>query len=178
MRFLTLFLIIVAAPVWSEGRAKIQADLNQNATPEIFELLVDESNMVSLRISEARAKTIEVSDFTWQGGLYGQEAELELTETGSVQVISQNEGCCRNRWRLALTLAYRDGGVRVAGITYSWRDTLDLEAYGVCDVNLLTGRGVIEQGDMPPQWFRVPRHAPLVNDWSTDSPLPEGCEVN
>lgn len=177
MRFLFLILFFVAAPALAEVTAKVQADLDGNGVVETFELLVDEENTVTLRITEEGAEIIEVPDFTWQGGLYGQEAELDLAENGSVQVISQNEGCCRHRWRQVLTLAYRGGGVRVAGITYVWRDSLDVEAYGMCDVNLLTGRAVAENGEKPAKRFRVLPFAPLVRDWSLYADLPEKCEI-
>ncbi|MFY0595184.1 MAG: hypothetical protein JXQ85_02020 [Cognatishimia sp.] len=177
MRMLSLFLIFLSPPAWAEMQTKLSADLNGNEVPEFYELLVNEENIVTLLISEDDAEPIEAADIAWKGGLYGQEPELELAPNGSVRVISQNEGCCRHRWRQTLTLAYRQGAIRVAGMTYQWRDTLDLDLYGTCDVNLLTGKGVAENGGRSPKWFAVPAVAPRVTDWTLDASLPEACEI-
>lgn len=178
MRILSLFLIFLAGPALAEMQMKLSSDLNGNGVSEVYELLVDDENIVTLQITEEGAATIEAVDIVWKGGLYGQEPGLELASNGSVRVISQNEGCCRHRWRQTLTLAYRKEAFRVAGMTYQWRDTLDLEAYGTCDVNLLTGKGVTELGEQAPKWFRVPAVAPKVTEWSLDTSLPDACEIS
>lgn len=177
MRMLSLCLLFLAAPALAEMQMSLVTDLNGNGTPERYELLVDEENIVTLQIIENGAATIEAVDIAWRGGLYGQEPELELAPNGSVRIISQNEGCCRHRWRQTLTLAYRQDAIRVAGLTYQWRDSLDIEAYGMCDVNLLTGRAVVENGEKPAKRFRVLPFAPLVSDWSLYADLPEKCEI-
>lgn len=178
MRMLSLFLIFLSPPALAEMQTKLGADLNGNGVEELYELVVDEDNIVTLRISENGAETIEARDFTWKGGLYGQEPGLELAPNGSVRVYSQNEGCCRHRWRQTLTLAYRQDAIRVAGMTYQWRDTLDLDLYGTCDVNLLTGKGVVENFGQPAKWFRVPAEAVEVTEWSMDASLPEACDIS
>lgn len=178
MRILPPVLLFLASAASAEMQTKVVTDLNGNGTPEVYELLVDAENIVTLKITEDGAETIEAVDIAWKGGLYGQEPELELAPNSSVRVISQNEGCCRHRWRQTLTLAFRQDAIRVAGLTYQWRDTLDLEAYGTCDVNLLTGKGVTELGERAPKWFRVPAVAPLVTEWSLESAMPEACEIS
>ena len=47
----------------------------------------------------------------------------------------------RNRFARTLTVSFRKGAYVVTGFTYSYRDTLDPEAGGSCDYNLITGRG-------------------------------------
>ena len=178
MRILPPALLFIASAASEEMQTKVVTDLNGNGTLEVYELLVDAESIVTLKITEDGAETIEAEDIAWKGGLYGQEPELELASNGSVRVISQNEGCCRHRWRQTLTLAYRQDAIRVAGLTYQWRDTLDLEAHGTCDVNLLTGKGVTELGERAPKWFRVPAVAPLVTEWSLESAMPEACEIS
>lgn len=178
MRILPPALLFIASAASAEMQTKVVTDLNGNGTLEVYELLVDAESIVTLKITENGAETIEAEDIAWKGGLYGQEPVLELASNGSVRVVSQNEGCCRHRWRQTLTLAYRQDAIRVAGLTYQWRDTLDLEAYGTCDVNLLTGKGVTELGEREPKWFRVPAVAPLVTEWSLESAMPEACDIS
>ncbi|SHH47412.1 hypothetical protein [Cognatishimia maritima] len=175
MRIFLLFLFFLATPALAE--TQVRADLDGDGALERYELTHDYKNTVTLRIWEKDKLVAEAPDLVWKGGLAGQDPELALASNGSVQVISQNEGCCRNRWRHVLTLAYRQGAIRVAGVTYTWRDTLDLEAFGTCDVNLLTGKGFARRGNGPEKWFRVEGGAPQVTEWAIDTPLPKGCEV-
>jgi len=177
MRILSLFLIFLSLPAWAEMQTKLSADLNGNGMIEIYELLADDENTVTLRISEEGSDIIQASDVAWKGVLYGQEPALELAPNGSVRVISQNEGCCRHRWRQTLTLAFRQDAIRVAGITYSWRDSLDPEIQVTCGVNLLNGKGFTLVGTSSPKWFRVPALAPKVTEWSLDTGLPEACDI-
>ena len=178
MRKLFFLPFFIATPVIAEMPMKVMADLNGNGVPEQFELLVDGENIVTLQITEEGSEPIKAVDIAWKGGLFGQEPGLEVAPNGSVQFISQNEGCCRHRWRQTLTLAYRQDSVRVAGMTYQWRDTLDVEVYGVCDVNYLTGKGVTELGEQDPKWFRVQAVAPKVSEWTLDTEIPDACDVS
>lgn len=112
-------------------------------------------------ISESAARddldlTIEASTagrFDYPGLIWGrfewggQEPDLTLTGSGSLVLHTMNESMGRSRWSQRVTIAYRDGAFRRAGVTYEWRDTLNLAVGGNCDVNLLTGRGV--RNDVP-----------------------------
>ena len=83
-----------------------------------------------------------IPDIVWGSSvMFGQEPWVATTQNGSVIVGSQNSAIGRNRWEQKLTIAYRDSQLIVAGYTYSFYDTLDTEAYGGCDLNLLTGKG-------------------------------------
>ncbi len=83
-----------------------------------------------------------IPDIVWGSSvMFGQEPWVTTTQNGSVIVGSQNSAIGRNRWEQKLTIAYRDSQLIVAGYTYSFYDTLDTEAYGGCDLNLLTGKG-------------------------------------
>jgi len=105
----------------------------------------------------------------WRGHMFGQEPELELAPNKSLRVISENEAVGRDRWRQTLTIAYRDGRFVVAGYTFSYRDTLDPEAGGECDVNLLAGRGVLND-----KKFRTTMTAMPVENWTMDT-RPSEC---
>lgn len=92
-----------------------------------------------------------------------------------MRVISQNYGIGRNRWEQTLTLAYREGAFVLAGFTYNWYDSLDLENSGTCDVNLLTGKGVLETGNetVTETSFRTKSFNGPIEHW--DKEWPKEC---
>ena len=108
---------------------------------------------------------IQVKNFVWGNasldGFYGQDPTIAATESGSIRVRSENSGIGRGRWEQTLTIAYRDGEFLVAGMTYSHYDTLDPDANGSCDYNVLTGAFVKDgkSGKTTPQ--RI-----AVSDWT------------
>ena len=105
----------------------------------------------------------------------GQRPELALAENGSVQVISMNDSIGRDRWELTLTIAYRQDAYRVAGFTFRWRDTIENDNNGVCDLNLLTGRGLLSRNGGPETPIRTTQ-APLpVTAWKDDMGPPPAC---
>jgi hypothetical protein len=73
--------------------------------------------------------------------MVGQEPDIKALPNGSIQVITRNDTIGRDRWSQTLTLAYRNSDFAVAGFTYSWYDTLNLDSIGNCDLNVLTGKG-------------------------------------
>jgi hypothetical protein len=100
--------------------------------------------------------------------MYGQEPWLEASEHGSLKLYSENSAIGRERWEQILTIAYRRGAFMVAGYTYTYYDTLDPDAAGQCDVNLLTGKGV-HNGTS----FKTTLPAMGVSDWTMDTRPPE-----
>lgn len=120
---------------------------------------------------EGWKQVAHAKDMVWRGGMYGQEPWMEATEHGSLKIYSENSAIGRNRWEQILTIAYRNGVFRVAGYTYSYYDTLDPDANGQCDVNLLTGKGVLNGKS-----FKTSLEALPVKDWTMDTRPPE-CEV-
>lgn len=113
--------------------------------------------------------TIEASTagrFDYDGVLYWPpqavlSQSLTLAGNGSF-VLHSGWPAAREKWDQALTIAYRDGDFRRAGLTYTWRDALDLANSGECDVNFLTGRGV--------------RNGVEFTTSEAALPLPEGLE--
>lgn len=149
------------------------SDLDGDGRAERFALVAMEDGAADLAI-EAGSARITVRDMVWAGGI-GQRPELALAPNGSVRLSSMNEAIGRNRWRQTLTIAYRDGAYRVAGYTYDWYDTLNLEDRGSCDLNLLTGRGFLTVGEGPARDIRSDFGARPVTEWSFDAPGPEAC---
>lgn len=83
-----------------------------------------------------------IQDIVWgSSAMFGQEPSVTTAQNGSVILTSQNSAIGRNRWEQKLTIAYRNDKLVVAGFTYSYYDTLDPNAYGECDLNLLSGKG-------------------------------------
>lgn len=113
-------------------------------------------------------------DIAWFGAMWGTMPTLEVSDAGSLLVMSGNEAIGRNRWTRTLTIAYRDNAFVVAGYTYTWFDTLDMENNGTCDVNYLTGRGELVKADKPAKSFGFAKGALPVGDW-TDGSVPADC---
>ena len=77
-------------------------------------------------------------DIAFNGALWGMSPWLEQAENGSLLVMSEQTGIGRQAWSQVLTLAWRDGGFVVAGLTWQSYDRLT-GSTADCDVNLLTG---------------------------------------
>jgi hypothetical protein len=173
MRAFLLF-ILLAGPAWAQGRepaTEVQADLDRDGKREAYRIRDGREGMVDLVVAEGGRERV-APGVAWTGGMAGQQPELSVSPAGSVVLTSKNEGIGRDRWRLALTIAHRDGELRVAGITYDWTDTLDVQAgWGRCDLNLLSGRGEVETVAGRRE-VEVPFAAPLLWDWRDEAPAP------
>ena len=172
MRAIFLALAVLGGPVLAqEARQMVEADLDKDGEAETYSILDNGTGSVDLSVETVSGPLI-FPGVAWTGEMAGQEPGLSLSPSGSVLLTSQNDAVGRDRWTLTLTIAQREGALRIAGITYARRDTLDPETgWGICDLNLLSGRGVIE-GPTGKQEVAVPGPAPLLSDWQ-ESDLPE-----
>lgn len=104
-------------------------------------------------------------DMLWGSGgsrrFYGQEPSLRALGNGSLAVTEQNWGVGRERWTSTMTVAWRDERFVVAGYTFNSFDTLQEEEPLICDLNLLTGRGTINGGEVSFSLRAVP-----LSEWS------------
>jgi hypothetical protein len=170
MRGLVLLLALAGpasaqeAPNW-----QVAADLDGNGSPETYTLMENGTGTVDLVI-DSREGRRSAEGVAWTGGMAGQEPDLSLGPSGAVRLTSRNDAVGRDRWTLVLTLAHREGDLRVAGVTYEWRDTLDPRSGG-CDLNLLTGRGVVT-GPGGEAEVTLPYPAPAIWEW-TDAEVPQ-----
>ncbi|MEM7302516.1 MAG: hypothetical protein AAF468_15665 [Pseudomonadota bacterium] len=73
----------------------------------------------------------------------GQVPKVVALKNGSIAVTSENAAIGRNRWQQQLTIAFRDNRFVVAGFTHSYYDTLNNDDIGNCDLNMLSGRGKV-----------------------------------
>ncbi|MBK4214810.1 hypothetical protein JJJ17_02600 [Paracoccus caeni] len=77
-------------------------------------------------------------NMVWAGMMAGQVPWLEVSERGSLLVKSEQIAAGRAAWEQTLTLAWRDGELRVAGFTINQWDRVNAGS-SVCDWNLLSG---------------------------------------
>lgn len=116
------------------------------------------------------------TDVAWAGGMDGQRASLAVSDEGSLLIQSGNDAVGRDRWWMTVTVVHRGGTLKVGGITYEWSDTLDPDAGGRCDLNLLTGRGVVETAKGGRQEIGDLGPAPLLSEWhEASAALPPAC---
>lgn len=87
---------------------------------------------------------LSFDDAAWGGTgmVVGNRPSVNFTGAGSLLLKSGNGAIGRDRWFQTVTLAWRDEALLVAGFTYSFYDTLDPDANGGCDINILTGSGI------------------------------------
>ena len=168
--------LLAGAAVAEWGATEVSSDLNGDGYSETFTLIDTGEGTVNLQITGTGGPWIIANNIAWKGGP-GQEPMLELAPNGSVRLISMNEAIGRNRWFQTLTIAYRNGAYRVAGFTYSWYDTLNLEDTGECDLNLLNGRGFLTVNEVK-RSVRTTQSALPVTDWTDVTPIPDVCGLN
>lgn len=166
--------------------AAATGDWNKDGAPDLAMLIApaegSDSDMVSISILlqsndhallkpavEARDK---ISGNYRHDGLYGNDPDIKALGNGSIAVTSQNSAIGRNRWEQTLTIAYRNGDFVVAGYTYSYYDTLEPDAAGKCDYNVLTGKATVND--------KIVKAAPRtikIQDWDEEKdrgPCPTG----
>lgn len=177
-RFAALVALVLGTPVAAQDVIdSTVSDLNGDGLRERFTLLrYAGAGTVDLIIEDTGTGRITARDVAGIGGT-GQEPELDLAPNGSVRLTSMNESIGRDRWRQTLTLAWRDGAYRVAGYTYRWYDTLDLDRSGKCDLNLLTGKGFVKKGQGATQTVAHGETAVPVTDWTENAPIPPICQT-
>jgi hypothetical protein len=171
--------LFLAGAASADSAGPVQSDLDGDGVAERFTLLETDGftgdGAADLVIETPRG-TLRIPDIAWAGGP-GQQPGLSLAPNGSLRLTSMNEAIGRDRWRLTLTIAYRQGAYRIAGYTYAWYDTLDLEDRGTCDLNLLTGRGLLTIADDPARPVRTTLPALPVTEWRDDTPAPDACRA-
>lgn len=103
-------------------------------------------------------------EFVTSGQMFGQQAELRLNKSGSLQVYSQNTAIGRNAWEMTVTLTYQKSGFVVSGLTFKDYDRIDPKATHNCDVNFLTGKGHTNRKQLKVAVGGIP-----VNRWNEDT---------
>lgn len=120
----------------------------------------------------------------WMGQMAGQIPQLEVTSNHGLKVRAEQIGIGRNAWEETLTLAEREGEIRIAGYTLKQWDRLTA-ASATCDWNLLTGRWVQDISPSADSELSAihkeggqPAHY-LLSDWRMDDQgWPDFCAVD
>jgi len=157
--------------------ATVASDLNGDGRVERFALIDSGAGTVDLQIENTGGGVIYAESIAWLGGI-GQQPELSLATNGSVRLTSMNEAIGRDRWHQTLTIAYRRGTYRIAGYTYSWYDTLNPEANGTCDLNLLNHRGTLSRNGNAARAIRTDWNPLPVTEWNDNITPPAVCRVH
>lgn len=127
----------------------VNADWNEDGRFDKALLVInpDDSSQADLYLYLSTEKGLVLDTYApavaWLGKMFGTQPDLDINARGSLLIHSQNDAIGRNRWSETITVAYRAGEFVIAGYSYTIRDTLALEANFSCDVNLLTGQGVL-----------------------------------
>ena len=162
------------------GNEKIIADITGDGLSDVVQVIDTEQGWQHVIIDSEQAGTIFMPRFASANSMAAQ-TNLEVSSGGGLQIEYAHIGIGRHKWILTVKLAYRDSALRIAGVTYVYYDTLDLDAGGTCDVNLLTGKGVYDPIKGSQKTFTVPEKRPLAHLWSVEQKIwqekffPEYC---
>jgi hypothetical protein len=133
----------------------------------------DEDAAVDFFIRETENYTLAyaatLAEPIWSGLMSGTIPSLGVNDAGSLLIKSENIAIGRSRWEQILTIAYRQNALRVVGFTYKWYDTLNLEDNGQCDINLLSGKAVLEINGASDTWSDLEFDDTLVENWLAES---------
>ncbi|TDL79739.1 hypothetical protein E2L08_09045 [Palleronia sediminis] len=187
---LALAAVPLAADEFGEGEARhltrivdiTRVDILPDTPGDEIALLArgrDDSDMADLIVLDGfdRTPLFVRRGLVFAGPMAGQEALFSPRGNGSIAVVAGNTGIGRTAWDEVLTLAHRDGALRVAGYSHVAYDRID-NASASCDVNLLTGGW--ETTVSPAGGTAVARSgkgvadAPPVADWSPED-FPRPC---
>ncbi|MCV6596510.1 MAG: hypothetical protein OIF40_05425 [Mangrovicoccus sp.] len=123
-------------------------------------------------IIKAGGKLYFYPDLVFSSVMAGQEARLQISADGALEVLSGNHAVGRTRWDQGLTIAWFDNAFRLAKITRSWWDSMASGDDGHCEVDLRSGWG-ITNGPNGAREMRIDLGAPRLEEWNRV--LPEGC---
>jgi hypothetical protein len=146
----------------------VRGDLDRDGRAETFTITDNGQSETSLIIQRPGKPTIIARNMVWSL----EPASIGRAANGSIVINSSHMGIGRSAHEQTLTIAYRNGAYQVVGITRSAWDKLDPDAGTSCDINLLTGRGMVRNRPVRRQPNAMPATA-----WKAETPLPAGCET-
>jgi hypothetical protein len=167
--FLTVALGSLATVSFAaEPASTIRADLDRDGRPETFSLSNNGASQTSLTITRPGKSTIIARDIAWSL----EPATLTRAPNGSLLLNTSHIGVGRSPHEQTLTIAFRGGTYQVVGITRGNWDRIEPDASTSCDINLLTGRGTVNNRPV-----RRTAIAKAVTAWKWDQDLPRGCAI-
>lgn len=156
MRLLAMMVAIMlglpaaAGPLVSPGDvlAVVTHDWNDDGGQDRAVLVAGEETAdlyiyLSTDTTDERRLALHSRAIVWRGLAWGTQPGLSVNERGSLLVHAMNEAIGRNRWHQTLTIALRGRSFLVAGFTHQGYDTLDPDNQFICDINLFSGKGLL-----------------------------------
>ncbi len=151
--FAALICLGSALPAQAESRivSVLSGDWNANQSADAAILFLRDEGMADLVLYEGNEMTglepvLRLDGVIWAGPMAGQTPRLEARSATSFAIRSTQTAIGRTPWDQHITVAWRDGMWKVAGYDYTFHDRIDLDHYGTCSVNLLTGRYTLTYG--------------------------------
>jgi hypothetical protein len=162
VRAALVWLALAAPAPAQEMVARLVADLDGDGREETA--VLHDTDRIALEILDGDGRLAASSpEIVWRGPP-NEGPDLATNAAGSLVVRSANWGIGRGKWEMAVTVAFRQGRFVVAGLTVEMVDTLVPGSDMRCDLNLLTGRGVIERAGRARE-VRLAERAPPVEAW-------------
>ncbi len=152
----------------SGGTTSLTADLDRDGRAETFQLRDNGESLTTLIIKALGKPEIRARDIAWSL----ERATLSRAPNGSILLNTSHIGVGRSPHEQTLTIAYRGGAYQVVGLTRSHWDRIDQDLSTKCDINLLTGRGKVNNVSVRRSTQGVP-----VTRWAWDRDLPAGCFI-
>lgn len=172
--FVLLACLLPCSAIAGDVISHIEADIDGDGKNDTA-ILSAANGYADLLITASSGGQITVSNAAWMGASAGTIPSLSVSSSGALTIHSMNEAIGRIRWHQVLTVAYRDGSFLVAGFTYDWRDTTDMDTWGHCDLNLLTRKGSLSLGqtDRASEFEVYSLRAVPITEW--EDVHPEEC---
>lgn len=164
---LTRIVLILSLFAGSAAAQGLAFDFDSDGQAETLRLIKGSGDWQHLLIESEGMGVIFAPKIAAKDNM-AQNTQLLMSPHGSPQVEIAHLGIGRHKWMMYLTLAYRKDAIRVAGLTYIHYDTLDPDADGTCDVNLLSGKGILTThagGVIRETPFDIATPAPALRDW-------------
>jgi hypothetical protein len=176
---------MVSTPLWAEDNlflkkpAEVLLDIDRDGRMDRARLLRDaKTETVDLsifldvdeRVADlSRPPALLKKNLPFEGLLLAFESQ-----GGGSLIITSGCGGCSNDYSTTLTIVHRDGQFLVGGYTYDWDTRTSI---GRCDINFLTGKGMLALGLDPEQSAPIAGEFKPVKlaDWSEET-LPAACE--
>ena len=143
----------------------VESEADETAA-ELFIALGSSSGLGFQHVAHADA-------IVWRGAMWGQQPYLEMRDE-ALFITSLNDSIGRNRWKLELSVLYRNEEFVVSGFSYSTRDTLELQPATECELDLLTGKGTFMRAGLTSQEVVSFQDPVPVSDWNLEY-FPKVC---
>ncbi|MCK5897231.1 MAG: hypothetical protein KAG20_10510 [Cocleimonas sp.] len=157
----------------------LTADLNKDGSLDRIALVQPDNNededaglYIYLSDGETTQLALHKKNFIWAGASWGTLPSLTTNQSDSLLIHSENSAIGRNRWKQKLTVSYRKKQFIISGYSYTSYDTLDPDNTLNCDVNLLTGKGILND-----KAFKIPIKKISLTDWGQAN-IPKQCQEN